>query len=212
METVIMNIKDIHPAAYNPRVTLKPGDAEWEALQNSLSRFGLVEPLIVNKTTGLLVSGHQRLNVLKTQGAETAEVVIIELDAEKEKLLNIAMNKIDGDWDYEKLKELFDGFDEEDIKFTGFSEDELENLFDSDYSSLDEWADSTDDTAETKEDKEQKQEEPEKPEKEFSIFLSFPTKELAEKWLKDKGIDAEYVGTGRNITIRMEGLAYGTGN
>ena len=61
-------IADIKPAPYNPRKTLKPGDDEWEALSRSLERFGLVEPLIINSKTGLLVSGHQRLNVLKSKG------------------------------------------------------------------------------------------------------------------------------------------------
>ena len=108
MKTAIMKLKDIRPAAYNPRVTLKPGDAEYEALKNSLERFGVAEPLIVNETTGNLVSGHQRLNVLKASGAQEVEVVLVEMDEEQEKLLNIAMNKIDGEWDYKKLEALFD--------------------------------------------------------------------------------------------------------
>ena len=55
-------------------------------------------------------------------------------------------------------------------------------------------------------------EEQEPPRRDFNIFLSFPTKEIAEKWLKDRGIDLEYIGMNRNITIRMEGLDYGAGN
>ena len=213
MQTAIMKLKDIRPAAYNPRVVLKPGDAEWEALQNSLGKFGLVEPLVVNKTTGNLVSGHQRLNVLKTSGAEEAEVVIIEVDEEQEKLLNIALNKIDGDWDYKKLEALFDEFDADDIKFTGFTPDELYNLFDSDLP--EEEYDEDEDNEPAAEEKDSKEADPENPPeilKEFHVFLSFPTKDLAEKWLKDRGVEAEYQGMARNITIRMEGIEYGTGN
>ena len=206
MNTKIMKVKDIRPAEYNPRVTLKPGDAEYEALKNSLERFGVAEPLIVNKTTGNLVSGHQRLNVLKASGAEEVEVVIVEMDGEQEKLLNIAMNKIDGDWDYQKLEELFGEIEAADIKFTGFTPDELKNLFDM---SEDAWEDTEDDIeeigAESKEEKAPA-------DKEFNIFLSFPTKERAEEWLKNRDIEIEYEGTARNITIRMEGLDYGTGN
>ena len=109
METAIMKLEDISPADYNPRKTLKPGDQEYEALKNSLDRFGLAEPLIYNKRTGTLISGHQRLNVLKDSGAQEAEVVLVDLDEQQEKLLNIAMNKIEGDWDYKKLETLFFG-------------------------------------------------------------------------------------------------------
>ena len=211
METAIMKFKDIHPAAYNPRVTLKPGDDEWEALNSSLDRFGLVEPLVINKTTGLLVSGHQRLNVLKTQGVDEAEVVIIEVDPEQEKLLNIALNKIESEWDYEKLNDLFDEIDEDDVKFTGFTAEELDSLFNTDFTSDD---DNGDPAGQEDTDDSEKPEPKEKPEgvKEFNIFVSFPSKEIAEKWLKDRGVDVTYEGAARNITIRMEGINYGTGN
>lgn len=213
MKTVIMKVKDIKPAAYNPRVTLKPGDEEWEALSRSLDRFGLVEPLIVNQTTGLLVSGHQRLNILKAQGVEEAEVVIIEADAEQEKLLNIALNKIDGEWDYDKLQALFDEIDDYDIQFTGFTEEELDNLFGTDSGS--DADDNEPDEPAPEDDKEDESEDSDSGEQApqpFSVFISFPSKEVAEKWLKERDIDTEYDGTNRNITIRMEGIDYGTGD
>lgn len=212
MKTAIIKLKDIRPAAYNPRVTLKPGDAEYEALKNSLERFGVAEPLIVNETTGNLVSGHQRLNVLKASGAQEVEVVLVEMDEEQEKLLNIAMNKIDGEWDYKKLEALFDEISADDIKFTGFTPEELDNLFDG---GTPDWGDGEgSESTDGGDAGDEKPETPEKPAvlKEFNIFLSFPSKELAEKWLADRGVDLTYAGTARNITIRMEGLDYGTGN
>ena len=215
METTVMKVKDIKPADYNPRITLKPGDAEYEALKNSLDRWGLVEPLILNKTTGNLVSGHQRLNALKASGTEEAEVVIIECDEDKEKLLNIALNKIDGDWDYKKLEALFDSISVDDIAYTGFTAEEITNLFDTDFSSLDAYDDESTKEKTTDNEKEEKTKDlSDLPDifKEFHIFLSFPTKEIAEKWLKDRGVEVEYQGMARNITIRMEGLEYGTGN
>lgn len=208
MKTAVMKLEDICPAAYNPRVTLRPGDTEYEALKNSLERFGMAEPLIVNTTTGNLISGHQRLNVLRAGKAKEAEVVLVEMDAEKEKLLNIAMNKIEGDWDYKKLEALFEEISADDIKFTGFTPEELDNLFDGGEPEWEEDEDKKDEGSQ------EKKEDPEKPAalREFSIFLSFPQKEQAEKWLKDRGIETEFQGTARNITIRMEGLGYGTGN
>lgn len=214
MDVKVMKLKDLHPAAYNPRVELKPGDREYEALSDSVARFGLVEPLVWNKRTKTLVSGHQRLNVLLAQGKKEAEVVVVDIDPEKEKLANVAVNKIEGDWDYEKLRELFDEMDADDIHFTGYSEEELSNLFDMDLPSFDGDDGDDQDSAGEEKDSAAEPEPPEKPEvlKEFNIFLSFPAKELAEKWLKDRGVDAKYDGTARNITIRMEGLEYGKGN
>lgn len=208
MKTEIWKVKDIKPAPYNPRVTLKPDDEEWEALQNSVQRFGLVEPLIVNKTTGLLISGHQRLNVLKANKIPEAEVVIVELDEDQEKLLNIALNKIDGDWDYQKLEALFEEISPEDIKFTGFNQEELNSMFDS---IPDEYDDEPEENEEKKEEKDD--DKPDDPtDRQFLVFLSFPTKELAESYLKERNIEAAFPGTARNITIKMEGLSYGTVN
>lgn len=124
-----MKLEDINPAPYNPRVELQPGDAQYEALKNSLGRFGLVEPLVVNRKTGNLISGHQRLNVLKAQGIEEAEVIVADLDEEAEKAANIAMNKIEGEWDYDKLDEIFEGMDREELKFTGFEPGEVASMY-----------------------------------------------------------------------------------
>lgn len=211
MKTAIMDLKDINPAKYNPRVQLKPGDQEWDALKNSLDRFGVATPLVVNETTGNLVSGHQRLAVLKQSGETRVEVVLIQMDEDKEKLLNVALNKIEGEWDEEKLKELFDEVDDEDIKFTGFTEEDIEALYDGeepDYDEDEEPEEQEEKDSSSKEEKEEK--DPDL--REFSVFLSFSTKEAAEVWLEERGVETEYQGTSRNITIKMEGLKYGAGN
>lgn len=209
METEIMKLEDIQPAAYNPRIKLKQGDAEYEALKNSLERFGVATPLIVNRTTGNLVSGHQRLNALKEMGVTETEVVLIYVDADKEKLLNVALNKIDGEWDYGKLEELFAEFSDEDIQFTGYTTEELDGLFGKETASP---SFSYEDDSDGGEESETKEEKSEKPEKDFKIFFSFPSKEAAEKWLKDKGQECEFEGTSHNITIKMEGVEFGTGD
>jgi hypothetical protein len=205
-----MQLKDIRPAEYNPRVELKPGDKEYEDLKNSIERFGLVEPLVWNRTTKTLVSGHQRLNVLLAQGETEAEVVVIEKDEEHEKIANIALNKIEGDWEYEALKELFEEMSPEDIKFTGFSSEELQNLFDMGEPDFGETEDGEE--QESAGGAAQDQQEEAEENEEFTIFLSFPTKEKAEEWLEEREIEARYEGASRNITVRMEGLDYGAGN
>lgn len=113
-----MNIKriklaDVKPAAYNPRRQLKPGEKEYEALKASISRWSLVEPLVVNLRTGNLVGGHQRYNVLLDLGHTEAEAAVVDLDEKQEKLLNVALNRIEGQWDYEKLQDLFEEFSAE---------------------------------------------------------------------------------------------------
>ena len=130
MEVRRMKVNEINPAPYNPRIDLKPGDPEYEALKKSIERFGLVDPLIWNKRTNRLVGGHQRLKVLKDLGYETADVVVVDLPESEEKTLNIALNKIQGDWEETKLEALLAELHAEgvDLELTGFSEEELENL------------------------------------------------------------------------------------
>jgi DNA modification methylase len=136
-----MNIQKIeaarlNPAAYNPRRDLKPGDKEYEKLKRSIAEFGYVEPVVWNKTTGNVVGGHQRLKVLLDLGQTEIDCVVVELDPQKEKALNIALNKIQGDWDESKLAELMADLDSSafDVSFTGFDADEVDALLNKFYS------------------------------------------------------------------------------
>ena len=119
------------PADYNPRKDLKPGDPEYEKLKRSLEEFGYVEPVIWNKTTSHVVGGHQRLKVLLDMGITEVECVVVEMDAEKEKALNIALNKISGDWDKDKLTLLIADLQgvNFDVSLTGFYPEEIDDLF-----------------------------------------------------------------------------------
>ena len=119
------------PADYNPRKDLKPGDPEYEKLKRSLEEFGYVEPVIWNKTTSHVVGGHQRLKVLLDMGITEVECVVVDMDAEKEKALNIALNKISGDWDKDKLALLISDLQgaDFDVSLTGFDPTELDDLF-----------------------------------------------------------------------------------
>lgn len=119
------------PADYNPRKDLKPGDPEYEKLKRSIEQFGYVEPVIWNKTTSHVVGGHQRLKVLLDMGITEIECVVIEMNEEKEKALNIALNKISGDWDKDKLMLLIADLQgaDFDVSLTGFEPAELDALF-----------------------------------------------------------------------------------
>ncbi|MFP3153342.1 site-specific DNA-methyltransferase [Lachnospiraceae bacterium ZAX-1] len=125
------NTADLLPAEYNPRKDLKPGDAEYEKLKRSIEQFGYVEPVIWNKTTGKVVGGHQRLKVLIDMGISEVECVVVEMDEDKEKALNVALNKISGDWDKDKLALLITDLQgaDFDVSLTGFEPAELDDLF-----------------------------------------------------------------------------------
>ena len=125
------NTADLLPADYNPRKDLKPGDPEYEKLKRSLEQFGYVEPVIWNKTTGRVVGGHQRLKVLIDMGITEVECVVVELPEDREKALNIALNKISGDWDKDKLAVLIADLQGTafDVSLTGFDAAEIDDLF-----------------------------------------------------------------------------------
>lgn len=131
MQIEKIEISKLMPAEYNPRKDLKPGDAEYEKLKRSIEQFGYVEPVIWNKTTGRVVGGHQRLKVLIDSGLNEVDCVVIELSEEKEKALNIALNKISGEWDTDKLALLITDLQgaDFDVSLTGFSPVEIDNLF-----------------------------------------------------------------------------------
>lgn len=130
MECKVMRLADIVPAEYNPRVTLTEADFEYKALKASIDEFGLVVPLVVNERTGTLVSGHQRLNVMLKNGVEKTEVVVVDMEPEKEKALCIAMNKVGGQWDYGMLADIMEELrnSEIDTTLTGFSSNEIAEL------------------------------------------------------------------------------------
>lgn len=123
-------ISELKPADYNPRKDLKPGDADYEKLKRSLTEFGYVEPVIYNRTTGHVVGGHQRLKVLADLGHTDVDCVVVELDETREKALNVALNKISGDWDESKLALLIADLDAADFdaELTGFDDDEIAQM------------------------------------------------------------------------------------
>lgn len=132
MEFKKLPIVDLIPASYNPRKALKPGDAEYEKIKNSISEFGYCEPVIVNADM-TIIGGHQRVTVLQDLGYTEIDCVVIEIDKTKEKALNIALNKITGEWNKDLLADLIKDLQDSDfdVTFTGFDPPEIEQLFNS---------------------------------------------------------------------------------
>ena len=129
MEIKELPLKELKPAAYNPRKKLKKGDKEYEKIKQSLLKFGYVDPIIVNEDL-TVIGGHQRLTVLKDLDYETAKCVIVKLSKEDEKALNIALNKITGQWDDALLADLLLDLQESDfnLDLTGFEPPEIDNI------------------------------------------------------------------------------------
>ena len=117
------NANDLVMAEYNPRQLTKD---QYTQLKDSINRFGLVDPLIVNKNKdrkNILVGGHQRLRIAKEIGIESIPCVEIDLSYDQEKELNIRLNKNVGEWDYDALA---NHFDVGELTEWGFSNDELQ--------------------------------------------------------------------------------------
>ncbi len=124
-----VDVSILKPSAYNPR---KWDEAAIINLKESIKRYGLVDPIIVNSAPerqGIVIGGYFRLKVAKEVGIAKVPVVYVQIsDIEKEKDLNIRLNKAVGDWDFELLKQ----FDEKFLADTGFNSEELDEIFDVD--------------------------------------------------------------------------------
>ena len=112
-------------AEYNPRQLTKE---QHKHLKDSIQRFGLVDPIIVNKNKdrkNVIIGGHQRVRIAKELKMEDIPVLELDLTYDREKELNIRLNKNMGEWDYDILANMFD-FDE--LLDIGFSEKEFNKM------------------------------------------------------------------------------------
>lgn len=124
-----VNINDLKATEYNPR---KWSEGAIEQLKESINKYGLVDPLIVNgapNRKNTVIGGHFRLKVAKNLGFTEIPVVYIDIpDIDKEKELNIRLNKNLGEWDLELLAK----FDESLLGDIGFTSEEIDQIFDLD--------------------------------------------------------------------------------
>jgi len=121
-----VKISELNPATYNPR---KWSDEAIAGLKESIQRFGLVDPILVNSAENrknVVIGGHFRLKVAKGLGITEVPVVYVNIpDEAKEKELNLRLNKNIGEFDFELLAE----FDEALLADIGFSSEELDGIF-----------------------------------------------------------------------------------
>lgn len=128
LKVVEWDIDKLVGAEYNPR---KLSDEQKQTIKDSINRFGLVDPVIVNINPdrfGIIIGGHQRTKVAREMGFEKMPCVELDLTVEQERELNVRLNKNTGSWDNEILSDLFE---KDELIEWGFGEDEL-NFFEPD--------------------------------------------------------------------------------
>jgi len=126
IQIVEVPINELRVAEYNPR---KHSKEQMGQLKESIKRFGLVDPIICNNAPerkNIIIGGHFRVEAAKELGITIVPVVYVQItDLEKEKELNIRLNKNIGDFDLELLSE----FDETFLSDIGFDSEELDDIF-----------------------------------------------------------------------------------
>jgi len=129
MQTTMIPIDELKFSDYNPRaISLH----DFESLKRSIREYGLVEPIVANRHPGrenVIVGGHQRVRAAKALGLAEVPVVYVDLPLKQEQLLNLALNRIKGDWQEEQLVQLIGQIEDgQDLAMTGFTDQELDKL------------------------------------------------------------------------------------
>lgn len=218
MEFEKIKITDIVPAEYNPR--LISADEQLK-LRNSLDKFGMVDPIVVNLSNNHIIGGHQRFDVLLDKymedGFDNTDLYLIRLgkigwvftdtdldvgDVNHEKALNLALNKISGDWDYGKLETVLTDLSGTglDLDLTGFDNIELESLLDSDADFDDLFADDDDDDVDD-EPSDMVDVDGEKPNVRYVCMISIDKLEDAQEFCEYLGVDDNFTGTNKQINF-----------
>ena len=130
MKITMRRASELRFSEFNPRYL---SDHDRESLRESLRTFGFVEPLVVNKNpqiNDVVVGGNQRLSVALELGIEEVPTIEVDLPETKERILNLALNRIHGDWDEVKLHDVIESIQAEngDIELTGFTDIEIEKM------------------------------------------------------------------------------------
>lgn len=120
-----IDIEHLKLAEYNPR---RMSDKQENDLKKSIEKFGIVDPIIVNKNENrknIVIGGHQRIKIAKQLEIKELPVVYVDLDEEKEKELNLRLNKNLGEWDFDLLA----GFGKEMLLDSGFGKEDFDKIF-----------------------------------------------------------------------------------
>ena len=121
-------IADLHPDPRNPR---RIAEAELAALTRSIATFGCVDPVLARRADRRVIAGHQRLVAARRAGLTTVPVILLDIAEEDARLLNVALNRIGGEWDQDLLARLLIDLRAtaaRDLTLSGFAEPDLQDL------------------------------------------------------------------------------------
>lgn len=209
-QTTDIDLESVQYSPYNPR---RISAKVLETLKRSLTEFGLVDPIVVNQRNMNVVGGNQRLRAMRELGIDKAKAVIIDVDDDQEKALNIALNKIGGEWDFELLKNVLADIPNEDQALTGFDKEDLEIILGAMTEGLNEdfgppapgngpaGDDNAADGESSGEDDGEREVAP--PAVRFVLCLQFQDKEFAEQWMAENQLEGEFTEGKRTIVVRM---------
>ena len=133
-----IDVEKLIPHPKNPRIDLHPGMPLYEKLKDSIEHHDYIDPIIWNKRTGHIIAGHQRFQVIKDiaerDGMELKQipVVVVDKSENEETTFLVSDNKITGLWDMEKLSALFKELSEEDLRYTGYEDFEIDSILNDD--------------------------------------------------------------------------------
>lgn len=131
METIVVDIESLVPDPSNPRTH---DEKNLNAIRASLSEHGQVEPLVVQKSSMMVIAGNGRMQALKSLGKKQASVVLLDVDDTQARKLSIALNRTGelAGWDEGTLASHLHALAELDVQFdprsVGFSDAEMEGL------------------------------------------------------------------------------------
>ena len=129
LNIIYVPIRELKPSEYNPR---KISKESLEQLKESMRRFQVVDPIIVNAAPNrrnIVIGGHMRLRGAKDLGFKEIPVVYVKIpDIKQEQELNLRLNRNTGEWDFSLLAD----FGEEFLGGIGFSSEEMDTIFGTD--------------------------------------------------------------------------------
>lgn len=125
LTVVDVPLDELHPDPANPR---KISDADLDALTRSIRGWGFLQPVLARREGGIVIGGHQRLIAARRLGWKTAPTIWLDVTADQARALNLALNRISGEWDDQLLERLLAelaAVPDIDLSLTGFGEEEI---------------------------------------------------------------------------------------
>jgi len=130
MEISLVSLDELVEDPQNPR---QHSERNLATIRASLTEFGQVEPLLVQRSTNMVIGGNGRLAVMRDLGWDEAAVNFLDLEDAAARKLSVVLNRSGelATWNYENLGPLLKGLNEEAATEVGFTVFELGKIMES---------------------------------------------------------------------------------